>query len=291
MYSAWPYSRPAYPFPEPDSLGRRVGLMAVVNLTPDSFYDGGRYLDGDAALQRCQRCIEEGADIIDIGAESTRPGSKPVEPAIQIDRLRPLILRLRDIDGIIISVDTSDAEVMQACLDAGAHMVNDVCALEREGALEVVGRRDCLVCLMHKQGIPETMQRDPHYDDVTARVRRYLYARVAACLESGIPLERLAIDPGFGFGKSLEHNCTLLARLAELRFAGLPLIAGLSRKTMIGQTLPEPDRQSPELRLEGSLIAAARAVANGASIVRVHDVAATRRALMASLTLDRFVPA
>ncbi len=282
-----------YPYDDasPGTL-RRVGLMAVVNLTPDSFYDGGRYLDSDMAVERCRRCIDEGADVLDLGAESTRPGSKGVDAVVQIDRLRPIVRAVRQFTDITVSIDTSDPEVMHALLSEGADMINDVCALERAGALDVIRRHRCAVCLMHKQGIPASMQDQPCYDDVVSRVRRYLYARVVACLEAGLAPDSLAIDPGFGFGKNFTHNYALLAGLRALRFAGLPLVVGLSRKSMIGQSLgangQADGQENAQNRLEGSLIAGAYAVWQGADIVRTHDVAPTRRALAAAQTIAHF---
>ncbi len=271
---------------------RRVGLMAVVNLTPDSFYDGGRYLDSDIALERCRRCIDEGADMLDLGAESTRPGAKGVDAVVQIDRLRPIVRAVRKFTDIAVSIDTSEPEVMHALLGEGADMINDVCALEKAGALDVVRRHQCAVCLMHKQGIPASMQNNPCYDNVVNRVKRYLYARVVACLEAGLTPESLAIDPGFGFGKNFTHNYALLAGLRALRFAGLPLVVGLSRKSMIGQSLDAhgqaESQESVQNRLEGSLIAGAYAVWQGANIVRTHDVAPMRRALAAAQTIAHF---
>ena len=261
-------------------------LMAIVNVTPDSFYDGGHYLNPRQAVERCRVCIEEGADILDLGAESTRPGAQPVGSTQQLDRLLPVVRAVKEFSDIPISVDTSDAQVMDECLKQGASIINDVCALENPDCLTTIARHDCTVCLMHKRGTPADMQENPHYADVVQEVRDYFRARVQACQAQDIASERIWLDPGFGFGKSVAHNYTLLRQLAQLRVESRPIVVGLSRKSMIGAVLDPPENTDPRFRLEGSLILACHAVACGADVVRIHDVAATRRALKISQLLQ-----
>ncbi len=251
-------------------LSRPV-VMGVLNVTPDSFSDGGRFFARDAAFDHAMRMVEEGAGIIDIGGESTRPGAREVSVQEELDRVVPLVERLRSATPAVISVDTSKPEVMRAAISVGAGMVNDVRALAFAGALEAVSASDCAVCLMHMQGDPQTMQKNPTYGDVTAEIKAFLMQRVQACRAAGIADDRLCIDPGFGFGKTLAHNLELLRRLPELAGCGLPLLVGLSRKSMIAGLLGRPVNE----RLYGSLALAVIAVTNGAHIVRVHDVAAT----------------
>lgn len=254
----------------------RARIMAVLNITPDSFSDGGRFVGLDAALDQAERLIGEGADVLDVGGESTRPGAEPVPAEEEIARVVPVIEAIAARFDVPISVDTSKPEVMRAAVAAGAGLVNDVYALRAEGALDAVAELKVSVCLMHMQGEPRTMQEAPHYDDVVGEVKRFLADRVLACRMAGIDPKRILIDPGFGFGKSLEHNLALLAQLGQ--FAGIeaPLLVGLSRKRMIGAiTGREVDQ-----RVVGSAAAALLAVERGARIVRVHDVAATRDALM-----------
>lgn len=255
-------------------LGRPV-VMGVLNVTPDSFSDGGRFFEPAAALERAMQLAEDGAAIVDIGGESTRPGSTPVEASEELRRVIPVVECLAASLSVPVSVDTRKPEVMRRALAAGASMVNDVSALAAPGALEVVAASEAAVCLMHMQGEPGTMQAGPHYGDVVAEVRKFLRSRVDACIAAGIPRERLAIDPGFGFGKALEHNLALLAGLAGIAEDGLPVLAGLSRKRLIGALTGRAEGE----RLAGSLAAAVVAAINGARIIRAHDVRETVDAL------------
>ncbi|WP_123521055.1 dihydropteroate synthase, partial [Pseudofulvimonas gallinarii] len=264
-----------------DCAGRTLALdrpriMGIVNVTPDSFSDGGRHASTEAAVAHALRLAEEGADILDIGGESTRPGADPVPLDEELRRVIPVIEALvRDSDRIV-SVDTRHAEVMRAAIAAGAGMVNDVAALRGEGALSAVADSAAAVCLMHMQGEPGSMQDAPHYDDVIGEVRRFLADRILACELAGILRRRIVIDPGFGFGKTSEHNLALLAGLDRFADLGVPLLAGLSRKRTIGELT---GRDEPAQRLHGSVAAAVLAAERGARILRVHDVAATRDAL------------
>lgn len=248
-------------------------IMGIVNVTPDSFSDGGRYFDRSIAIEHGRRLIDEGADLLDIGGESTRPGSADVPETEEIDRVLPLVEALRD--TVPISVDTSKPGVMRAALAAGASIINDVRALQEPGAFETVTASDCGVVLMHMQGTPRTMQREPRYDDVVAEVAGFLRRRAAALAAVGVAADRIAIDPGFGFGKTAEHNFMLLRELGSLTAVGCPLLVGLSRKSMLGAVSGRP----VDDRLAASVAAAVLAVERGARIVRVHDVAATRDAL------------
>jgi len=251
-------------------------VMGVLNRTPDSFSDGGRFTGLDAALAQVERMLHEGADIVDVGGESTRPGAAEVGIQEELERVVPLIERIHQTFGAPISVDTSKPEVMRSAVTAGATMINDVYALRRPGALEAAAASGAALCLMHMQGEPRTMQKDPHYGDVTQEVRGFLEDRARAAQAAGVPRERIVLDPGFGFGKNLEHNLTLLRRLPEIAALGYPLLVGLSRKSMIGTLL---GGKPVEERMQGSVAAAVIAVQNGASIVRVHDVASTVEAL------------
>ena len=241
--------------------------MGVVNVTPDSFSDGGRFEDAEAALAHAHSLLEEGADILDVGGESTRPGAATVAAEEELRRVLPVVRQLRDVP---ISVDTRKPEVMRAALDFGASMINDIQALSAPGALEAVAKSDCAVCLMHMQGEPGTMQRDPHYADVFGEVKSFLKQRVDALTSSGIETARIVVDPGFGFGKTVAHNLTLLKRLPEL--SELPILAGLSRKSSLQKITGRP----VEERLAGSLAMALLALQGGAKILRVHDVKETR---------------
>ncbi len=254
---------------------QRPLVMGVLNLTPDSFSDGGRYLDPDQAQVRAAEIESQGAAIIDLGGESTRPGAAPVAAEEELRRVLPLLKSLHSSSRAVFSVDTSKPEVMRAAAAAGAHLINDVYALRAPGALAAAAETGCAVCLMHMQGEPRTMQLAPHYTDVVAEVRAFLAQRVEACRAAGIADERIVLDPGFGFGKTLEHNLTLLSRLSELSIDGLPILAGLSRKSMLGRLTGKP----PAERVHASVAAALIAAANGARILRVHDVAATVDAL------------
>src|SRR5215469_3869094 len=250
-------------------------VMGVLNVTPDSFSDGGRYASVDAAVAEGLRMAEEGAVLIDVGGESTRPGAGPVSAADELRRVLPVIERLRRATTAVISVDTSKPEVIRAAAAAGAGFINDVRALREPGALEAAAASGCALCLMHMQGDPRTMQVAPYYEDVVAEVRAFLAARVAACRGAGIEAARLSVDPGFGFGKNLEHNLTLLRHLPELVADGPPLLVGLSRKSTVGKLTG----REPGERLYGSVALAVIAVLKGARIVRAHDVAATVDAL------------
>lgn len=246
-------------------------VMGVLNVTPDSFSDGGAFLRPQVAVEHAWRMVAQGAGIIDVGGESTRPGALPVGADEEIDRVLPVIEALVAELPVPVSVDSSKPEVMRAALLAGASMVNDVMALRAPGAMAAVASSKAAVCLMHMRGEPRSMQDDPHYDDVVADVRQFLSARVNACEAAGIARERLVVDPGFGFGKTLEHNLRLLAELDVFGCDGLPVLVGLSRKSLIGRLTGRPADQ----RLAGSVALAALAVAHGASIVRAHDVAET----------------
>ncbi|MDD4882201.1 MAG: dihydropteroate synthase [Gallionellaceae bacterium] len=247
--------------------------MGIVNVTPDSFSDGGRYVDPSAAIRHAARLVEEGADLLDIGGESTRPGAQPVSIQAELDRVMPVLEGIHGL-GVPVSVDTMKPEVMRAAVTAGAAMINDVYAFRAPGAWAAVRDSDCALCVMHMLGEPRTMQDAPHYDDVVAEVEAFLAERIASAEAAGIARERLVVDPGFGFGKTLDHNIALLRALPRLaRLA--PVLAGMSRKRMIG-ALTGRDIQD---RMAGSLAAALRAVDNGAAIVRVHDVRETVDAL------------
>ena len=249
-------------------------VMAIVNLTADSFSGDGLAGDSGRAIAYAHRQIEAGADLLDIGAESSRPGAVPISVDEELRLLLPVLDALRDC-GVPISVDTYKAEVMRAALAHGASMINDIYALRMPGALAAVADSDCAVCLMHMQGEPSTMQGNPVYIDVVDEVRCFLRERVAVAGEAGIARERLVIDPGFGFGKTLQHNLELLRRFEQFSREGLPLLAGLSRKSMLGVVTA----RSVEDRLAGSIAAALLAAQRGARILRVHDVAQTRDAL------------
>ena len=248
--------------------------MGIVNVTPDSFSDGGRYLSAPAALEHARRLIDEGADLLDIGGESTRPGAADVPESEEIDRVVPLIEALRS-TAVPLSVDTSKPGVMRAALAAGAMIVNDVRAFQEVGAPEAVAHSRCGLVLMHMQGTPRTMQREPHYGNVVQEVSDFLRARVAALVQAGVVAERIAVDPGFGFGKSVDHNFCLLRELDKLSALGRPVLVGLSRKSMLGAVTGRAVGE----RVAASVAAAVLAVERGARIVRVHDVAATRDAL------------
>jgi dihydropteroate synthase len=254
---------------------RRRLVCGILNVTPDSFSDGGRHDSLDRAVEHGCRLAAEGADLIDIGGESTRPGSRPPSLAEELDRVVPVVEALAREVGVPLSVDTSRPEVMRAAVATGASMVNDVRALQRPGALEAAAQLGVPVCLMHMQRSPETMQEDPRYQDVVTEVRTFLARRIAACLDVGVRPEHLVVDPGFGFGKTLSHNVELLASLGRLSSLGLPIMVGLSRKSMLGQLTG----RAVGNRLPGSLAAAVVAAQRGAAVLRVHDVAATRDVL------------
>jgi len=249
--------------------------MGVLNMTPDSFSDGGRFADLDMARRHAESMVQDGASIIDIGGESTRPGADDVSESEELDRVIPIIEALRNTVDLPISVDTSKAAVMLAAAEAGAALINDVLALQEPGALQAAIDLEVPVCLMHMQGRPRTMQEDPHYDDVTADVAKFLSDRAARCVEAGLARELIMIDPGFGFGKTHSHNVELLANLRQLQDLELPVLVGLSRKSTLGE-LTGRDIVS---RMPASISAAVIAVMSGAQIVRAHDVRETVDAL------------
>jgi dihydropteroate synthase len=263
--------------------------MGVINTTPDSFSDGGTlyrnsHLDIDLALARAREMVAAGARILDIGGESTRPGAEPVSTAQEMDRVLPLVERIAAELEVIISVDTSTPTLMREAAGRGAGMLNDVRALSREGALDAADASKLPICLMHMQGEPGTMQRAPRYENVLAEVSDYLQGRVAACERHGIGRERLLLDPGFGFGKTVTHNMQLLRGLPRLAALGLPLMVGLSRKSLIGKLLGR--EVAVEQRLPASLALAVLAVERGAAIIRTHDVAATVDAVAIWVALE-----
>jgi len=256
-------------------LARRPLVMGILNVTPDSFSDGGRYQALEFAVERAEQMIKDGVDIIDIGGESTRPGSPSVPVDEELRRVMPAIYALREL-GYPLSIDTCKPDVMREAVIAGADMINDINGFRAPGAIEAVRDADCGLCVMHMQGTPQDMQAQPVYDDVVAEVIGFLRERVEALLAAGVARERITIDPGFGFGKSVEHNYALLRDMRRMeRELGLPVLAGLSRKSMIGAVTGRP----VEGRLAGSLGGALAAIAQGARIVRVHDVAETVDAL------------
>jgi dihydropteroate synthase len=257
-------------------LEGRTALMGVLNVTPDSFSDGGRFLDPGKAIAHGLELVAEGADIIDVGGESTRPGAQPVSIADEIERVTPVIRGLRARIATPISIDTYKAEVARRALAEGADIVNDISAMRLDLEMApLVAAEKVPVIVMHMQGMPRTMQLNPCYRDVVREVAEFLEARARAAIEAGVDPTAIVIDPGFGFGKSLEHNLTLLKNLSALTLLGYPVLVGVSRKTFVGKLLDA----GPEGRLEGSLAAACIAVWQGARIVRVHDLRETQRAL------------
>lgn len=257
-------------------------IMGIVNLTPDSFSGDGLGNDVSAAIAHAERQRADGADIIDFGAESTRPGAAPVSAAEELARILPVLRTVRGW-GVPVSVDTNKPEVMRAAIGEGASLINDIAALCAPGALEAVAASDAGVCLMHMQGEPGTMQANPQYDDVVAEVRDFLAARIAACVQAGIAMDRLLIDPGFGFGKTVAHNYTLLRELRRFTDLGVPVLAGISRKSMLGAVT---GRANGMARMPASVAAALLAADRGAGVVRVHDVAATKDALAVRAALE-----
>lgn len=257
-------------------------VMGVLNVTPDSFSDGGAYPHLTAAVDRALAMVDEGAGIIDVGGESTRPGAAAVSAAQEIERVVPVVERITARTPVPVSVDTSKPEVMAAAAAAGAQMINDVRALQLPGALEVAAASGCAICLMHMQGNPSNMQAEPHYEDVVTEVGEFLDQRVAACIRAGIDRDRICLDPGIGFGKRPEHNLALMGRLDSLTRRGFPVLVGVSRKSLIGIITGRPVDQ----RLAGSIAFAALMAASGAAIVRAHDVAATVDALKVARALQ-----
>ncbi len=267
-------------------------LMGIVNVTPDSFSDGGSYLDADAAVAHALRLADEGAELLDIGGESTRPGAEPVGAEEELRRVLPVLegIAARDVRARL-SIDTSKAAVARAALDAGASLVNDVTALRGDPAMaELLAEAECDCCLMHMLGEPRTMQRDPRYEDVVDNVKAFLLERLAFAVEEGIDEQRVLLDPGIGFGKTVRHNLELLARLAEIVAIGRPVVIGTSRKGFIGRLLADArglsEPLAPDARLAGTIATNLLAFERGASIFRVHDVAPVRDALfLAAATL------
>ena len=255
--------------------------MGVINVTPDSFSDGGRFVNSEAAVAHALRMVEEGAGVIDVGGESTRPGAQGVSADEEIRRVLPVIEALAARTKVPLSIDTSKPAVMTAAVRAGASMINDVRALREPGAIEAAARTGAAICLMHMQGEPRTMQADPRYGDVVAEVRDFLRERTAACLTSGIAKDRLMVDPGIGFGKRLEHNLALLAGLPALTSLGWPVLVGVSRKSMFGTLLG----RAVDERVAGGVAVATAAVLAGASMLRTHDVAATVDAVKVAVAL------
>lgn len=257
-------------------MGNSLKIMGILNTTPDSFSDGGKFLSLDRAIAQAQTMVEQGADIIDIGGESTRPGAPEVSVDDELKRVIPVIKSLRLQTDVAISIDTSKPIVMQKAVEAGASIINDVCALQNKGALEMAKFLDVNVCLMHMQGTPRIMQKNPIYKNVIKDVAVFFKNRLEKCADIGMNLNNIILDPGFGFGKNLSHNITLLKRLSDFNDFGLPILVGVSRKSMIGTLL---DNRDVENRITGSVIAALIAAQNGANIIRVHDVLQTKDAL------------
>ncbi|WP_339097833.1 dihydropteroate synthase [Pectobacterium brasiliense] len=250
-------------------------IMGILNVTPDSFSDGGKHNKLDAALLHVQEMVNAGATLIDIGGESTRPGAAEVSTEEELNRVVPAVEAIAKRFDVWISVDTSKPEVMTASAQAGAHLINDIRALQEPGALEAAAATGLPVCLMHMQGMPRTMQHKPHYDDLMQDIGDFLQQQIDRCVSANIPKSKLLLDPGFGFGKNLAHNYALLARLSELHRFELPLLVGMSRKSMIGQILNVP----PAQRVHGSIACAVIAAMQGAQIIRVHDVKETADAM------------
>lgn len=259
-----------------DCAGRALDLtrpqvMGIINVTPDSFSDGGRFNRLDTALEQARQMVNDGATLLDVGGESTRPGAPDVALQEELNRVVPVVEAISSELDVVISVDTSKAQVMREAVASGAGLINDVRALQEPGALAAAADLQVPVCLMHMQGQPRTMQQDPVYGDLMTDIRGFFEARVQACVAAGIPRERLLLDPGFGFGKTLDHNYQLLARMREFLTMGLPLLTGLSRKSMFGNLLERPVDQ----RLAASLAGAMLCAQGGASVLRVHDVRET----------------
>lgn len=261
----------------------RPAVMGVLNVTPDSFSDGGRYLKSDLAIEHALAMMDDGADIVDVGGESTRPGASPVEVDEELRRVLPVIKALAG-RRVPVSIDTSKSEVAEACLSEGVQMVNDVTALGDPRTAELCARYKCSLCLMHMQGNPRTMQSAPHYDDVVQEVTHYLLQQAEVATSAGVDRRRIWIDPGIGFGKKLEHNLALLSQIGALVATGFPVLIGVSRKSFLGKLL---HTTAPEERLEGSLAIQALAQSNGIRGIRTHDVKATRLAVDAVVTLMR----
>ncbi|MEE1674066.1 dihydropteroate synthase [Agarivorans aestuarii] len=254
---------------------QRPVIMGILNVTPDSFSDGGAYVCHERALARVEQMLKEGADIIDVGGESTRPGAADVALAEELQRTIGVIKAIKQRFGCLVSIDTNKAEVMQQAVEAGADIINDVCALTNPGTLEVAASSGLPVCIMHMQGKPRSMQANPQYQDVVSEVITYLKQRVESCVAAGIAESNIIVDPGFGFGKTLDHNFQLLAQLSEFKQLGLPILAGVSRKSMFGKLLG----RSTDSLVAASITGAVLAAQQGAHIFRVHDVQETADAL------------
>ena len=255
---------------------RQPIIMGVLNVTPDSFSDGGKFFDASSAVKQAKSMVDNGARIIDIGGESTRPGALAVSINDELNRVIPVIKALQGEINVPISIDTSKPEVMEEAVKSGASIINDVNALRADGAVEMAAKLKTDICLMHMQGSPRTMQKNPNYDDVVDDIKRFFKERIKVCEAAGIELSSITLDPGFGFGKNLGHNIALLKNLSEFHEFGVSILAGLSRKSMIGTLLGDKDVDS---RMIGSVTAALIAVENGADIIRVHDVSETSDAL------------
>lgn len=262
----------------------RPKIMGIVNVTPDSFSDGGKYTNLDTAFEHVKDLVLAGASIIDVGGESTRPGAAIVSEQEELDRVIPLVEKISQELDVWISVDTSKAAVMKEALEVGAHIINDIRSLTEESAMDVVAKYKCPVCLMHMQGNPQTMQEDPHYDDLIGDISLFLFERIHTCINAGIKRENIIIDPGFGFGKTLDQNYKLLGQLDRFLSFGLPLLVGMSRKSMIGNLI----KASVDERLVGSIAAHLYAVQKGANILRVHDVKEMSEALKVFLYADQY---
>tara|TARA_X000000368_G_scaffold379409_1_gene334471 strand:- start:1997 stop:2806 length:810 start_codon:yes stop_codon:yes gene_type:complete len=255
---------------------RQPIIMGVLNVTPDSFSDGGKFFDASSAVKQAKSMVDNGARIIDIGGESSRPGALAVSINDELNRVIPVIKALQGEINVPISIDTSKPEVMEEAVKSGASIINDVNALRADGAVEMAAKLKTDICLMHMHGSPRTMQKNPNYDDVVADIKRFFKERIKVCEAAGIELSSITLDPGFGFGKNLGHNIALLKNLSEFHEFGVSILAGLSRKSMIGTLLGDKDVDS---RMIGSVTAALIAVENGADIIRVHDVSETSDAL------------
>ncbi|MEZ5536796.1 MAG: dihydropteroate synthase [Thiolinea sp.] len=266
-------------------LRAEISVMGILNVTPDSFSDGGQFIGREQALRHADEMVQDGVAIIDIGGESTRPGAQDVSEQQELERVIPVLELIKKRFDIPVSVDTSKAVVMSEAISAGADMINDVRALQEEGALQACADSDVEICLMHMLGQPRTMQQNPFYNNLVEDIAGFFGERLTACEQSGISGDRIWLDPGFGFGKTLEHNVSLLRQLDELNRFGLPLLVGISRKTMIGKLL---DDRPVDGRLQGSVAAAVIAAMNGAKMLRVHDVKATVDALKIVQAVKQF---
>ena len=268
------YSLPMIDLAQWEEKRSRVLVMGIVNVTPNSFHDGGRHLRREDAIERGVRMADEGADIVDVGGESTRPGSEPVPTQVEMDRVLPVVEGIRRRSPVLVSIDTTKADVAKEAIRLGAGIVNDISALRFDARMAATAAEaGAFVVLMHMQGRPETMQQDPIYSDIIAEVRSFLVQRTRVAVEAGIPEERIVVDPGIGFGKTLEHNLTLLRNLSRLVELGRPVLVGASRKAFLGAILDLPTSE----RIEGTIVADTTAILNGASVIRVHDVKEGRR--------------